>query len=181
MNPLLIPPGHRFPGSTLVVIKEVIRTGPGKRQFEVKCDCGTCFQANLGNLRQGKTRSCRQCGWARSTASHRTHGMSNTNAYRAWRTMISRCYNPNQGAYKNYGGRGIRVCQRWLDSFETFLEDMGPRPSPYHTLERVDNSGHYEPGNCRWATRADQARNRRDNRHCSKGIGPATSCRPRLV
>lgn len=83
--------------------------------------------------------------------------------YRTWRGMISRCRYPSQGGYHNYGGRGIRVCQRWENSFEDFLADVGPKPSPGHSLDRIDTSGHYEPGNCRWATRECQNRNRRGN------------------
>lgn len=77
--------------------------------------------------------------------------------------MIQRCHNPNNPAYKNYGGRGITVCDRWRESFDAFLEDVGPRPSPEHTIERKKNAIGYEPGNCVWATRAVQARNTRQN------------------
>jgi len=84
--------------------------------------------------------------------------------YGVWMGMIGRCENPKAKAYPDYGGRGIRVCSQWRDSFERFLSDVGARPSPNHSIDRVDNDGHYEPGNCRWATKAEQQNNRRTNR-----------------
>lgn len=75
--------------------------------------------------------------------------------------MILRCYNPLDKSYKNYGGRGIKVCQRWLESFDTFILDMGNRKSPKHSLDRINNDGNYEPSNCRWATRTEQSNNQR--------------------
>jgi hypothetical protein len=82
-----------------------------------------------------------------------------TPEYRAWQNMKQRCFNPKDVSYARYGGRGITVCQRWLDSFAAFLEDVGPRPDPSLSLDRIDADGHYEPGNVRWADRSTQARN----------------------
>jgi hypothetical protein len=87
--------------------------------------------------------------------------LSWTKEYRAWREIIRRCQNPNRGDYRYYGGRGIRVCARWRNSFANFLNDMGIAPSRLHTVDRRNNDGNYEPGNCRWATRAEQAINSR--------------------
>jgi hypothetical protein len=93
----------------------------------------------------------------------RTHGRSRTPEYCCWQAMIQRCINPHRRGYENYGGRGISVCDRWRTSFENFTADMGPRP-PGHSLDRIDNDGNYEPGNCRWATNTVQLRNRGNNR-----------------
>ncbi len=106
-------------------------------------------------------------GWTLEKAltkeKRKAHGLTKTGEYASWYGMHSRCSNPKTDRYKDYGGRGVRVCERWKD-FLTFLADMGPKPSPEHTLDRFpDNDGNYEPGNCRWATPAEQGRNRRDN------------------
>jgi hypothetical protein len=101
--------------------------------------------------------------------SNKTHGLSRTALYAVWVTMKERCLNGARGDYKRYGGRGIRVCDRWLHSFEAFLADMGDRPSPRHSLDRKDPNGHYEPSNCRWATAVEQARNRRANQTITHG------------
>jgi len=93
----------------------------------------------------------------------RTHGLTYTPEYRSWCHMKGRCYCPNDSRYHRYGGRGIKVCDRWLNSFENFYKDMGPRPSPKHSIDRVDNNGNYEPSNCRWVTVKTQNSNRSTN------------------
>lgn len=97
-------------------------------------------------------------------ADFKRHFARNTPEYRAWRDAKSRCNNPNHAGHKNYGGRGITMCKRWQESFQSFLDDMGQRPTAQHTLDRIDNEGNYEPGNCRWATWTEQHRNRRNSR-----------------
>lgn len=125
------------------------------------CDCGEYKWVILETLNNG---SCRSCGcmhrvWG--AAAIRTHGMSKSPEYAVWRSMIERCRNPNHRAYHNYGGRGIKVCPEWEQSFESFIASVGLRPSSDLEIERLDNNGHYEPGNVSWVTRSAQARNRR--------------------
>jgi hypothetical protein len=134
------------------------------------CDCGDTIIAKGALLRAGNVKSCgclrREMGVARGHASARHgEGMNGkeTPEYRAWTNMLSRCNNPNHAMYSNYGGRGIRVCIRW-HIYENFLEDMGRKPSPKHSIDRIDNREGYRPGNCRWATCKEQNRNNRGNR-----------------
>lgn len=136
----------------------VIRRSDGKRyRFAVfECICGNISLTSMSNARNSKTGLCRQC-------SNKKHGKSNSLEHTAWKSMKARCTNPNVERYGNYGGRGITVCERWGNSFEAFLEDMGHVP-PGHQIDRIDNDGNYEPGNCRWVTRKQNGRNKRNNR-----------------
>lgn len=91
------------------------------------------------------------------------HSISGTKEYRAWIHIRGRCLNPGDKSYPSYGGRGITISELWVDNFERFFGDLGPAPSPKHSVDRIDNNGNYEPGNCRWATRSQQQRNKRNN------------------
>lgn len=164
-------------GSKTVTGRDLDRAGTSAAWW-CKCTCGKIVSKMTGDLKKIGARNT-ACGCdraeryrqlsARRVAAITTHGhaktKANTSEYSSWRNMISRCTNQNHPSFKDYGGRGISVCGRWLGKygFQNFLEDMGRRPSPAHSIDRRENNGNYELANCRWATRAEQDNNKRDN------------------
>jgi hypothetical protein len=128
------------------------------------CECGNIVVVLGASLRKGNTASCGCLQRAAAASAATTHGMYKSAEYRSWQGMKARCHDPANKAYFNYGARGVAVCDRWRNSFAAFLEDMGPKPSPTHSLDRIDNNGDYSPDNCRWATREQQQNNLRTNR-----------------
>lgn len=159
--------GKRF--KRLVVLeRHPERSSLGKVQWVCRCDCGNAVITYTGALTSGNTKSC-GC-WKLEVCSanglaRKTHGLTATPEYKAWQGLKDRCYNKDAPQYRNYGARGIRVCDRWLESFENFFADMGFRPGPEYSIDREDNDGNYEPGNCRWTTSDIQANNRRVNKY----------------
>lgn len=140
----------------------------GRSIWLCECDCGESCEIRANDLRMGRTRSCgclrREINADNPNLEGRLkHGLAGSERhplYDRWRGMWSRCRNRNHSAFSYYGGRGIRVCDRWRD-FTAFVADVGAPPSPAHTLDRTDNNGHYEPGNVRWATPTEQQANTR--------------------
>ena len=136
-----------------------------QRRYFCRCVCGVERSFDWYDVRSGHTQSCGCLRVIATTRAKTTHGESwrkhRTPEYQSWAKMIHRCTNPKAHNWKWYGGRGITVCERWRSSYANFLADMGRRPSLKHSIDRINNDGNYEPGNCRWATQSEQVQNSR--------------------
>ena len=163
--------GRRYERLIVLSVTEWDRRGP--KRVVVQCDCGEQCVVRWDNVRHGRTKSCgcyrrelEAMDTSETPLGHPTHRLSGTRTHKIWRGIKHRCSNPNSSVWEYYGGRGITVCERWRDSFEAFLADMGEAPDGL-SIDRIDNDGDYEPGNCRWATAVEQMANRR----CSTNRG----------
>lgn len=167
MPPPLDLKGHRF--GRLCVLELAEDDTRAGRWWRCLCDCGTRLNVLTTYLRTGDTKSCGCLKVDRSRERATKHGMKYTPEYWCWQRILLRCYVPTTSNYHHYGGRGIKMCDRWRygengkHGAECFLEDMGPKPSRKHSIDREDVNGDYEPDNCRWATQIQQCNNKRDN------------------
>lgn len=136
------------------------------RYIKCRCLCGKEKFVQLNSLKSGDSAKCGTCSGKEKNI---IHGLRSHPLYYTWHGMIQRCYGTKRKDYGRYGGRGITVCDRWKDSLENFIHDMGEKPSPKHSIDRINNDGNYEPSNCRWATPTQQASNKRMSKNNTSG------------
>ena len=142
-----------------IVVGDYGRSASRAKILLCRCECGTEKPIPMQNLKSGRSKSC-GCYRDEQSKTRKKHGLSRTPEHVAWRNMRARCKNLNRREWKNYGGSGIKVCDRWK-TFDAFLADMGAKPSPTHSLDRIDPNGDYTAENCRWATTIEQANNKK--------------------
>lgn len=162
---IILHPGRKFNRLTIIELYSSIK---GIQKYRCKCDCGTERIVEKHSLLKGNTQSCGCLRMERLLAKNIKHGHAlsgglRTSEYMCYHKIKFRCYNKTDKDYKHYGGRGIVMCERWLQSFENFLADIGAKPTSKHSIDRIDVNGNYEPNNCRWATQKEQTRNKRNN------------------
>jgi hypothetical protein len=155
--------GLRF--GRLTALHRAPNNAKDRVMWRCRCDCGNEIVTAAMSLRTCDTKSCGCLHDEKIGLASRSHGRSKTQLYAIWKAMKGRCYIASNTSYDRYGARGVRVCDRWRNSFEAFLQDIGEPPVPDMSLERINNSGDYEPGNVRWATRIEQGANKRNNLH----------------
>lgn len=161
---LLFGPGFRS-GNLVVLCTEVRRSRSRNSYCLVRCLCGKEYEATHYDIKKRRAKNCKECGYKNRNGANIgpvKHGMSYSSEYRSWRSLLARCINKKTPGFHSYGGRGIKVCERWKN-FENFFKDMGIKPFKGAQLDRINPDGNYEPSNCRWVSAKENANNRRSS------------------